>query len=37
VGRAAPQVSRLTTDGRLLAAAFEAGRIATHRVFAPPA
>ena len=32
-----PAVSRLATDGRLLHAAFEAGRAATHAVFAPPA
>lgn len=34
VGRAVPPVSRLTTDGRLLADAFEAGRAALQRVFA---
>jgi predicted patatin/cPLA2 family phospholipase len=31
-----PEVSRLATDGRLLRAAFEAGRAATHAAFAPP-
>jgi len=31
----APPVSRLTTDGGLLAAAFEAGRETLHEVFAP--
>jgi predicted patatin/cPLA2 family phospholipase len=30
-----PTVSRLATDGRLLRAAFEAGRTATHATFAP--
>jgi predicted acylesterase/phospholipase RssA len=30
-----PAVSRLATDGRLLRAAFEAGRAATHAAFAP--
>ena len=30
-----PTVSRLATDGRLLRAAFEAGRAATHAAFAP--
>jgi hypothetical protein len=30
-----PAVSRLATDGRLLRAAFEAGRKATHTAFAP--
>jgi len=30
-----PTVSRLATDGRLLRAAFEAGRDATHAAFAP--
>jgi predicted patatin/cPLA2 family phospholipase len=30
-----PAVSRLATDGRLLQAAFEAGRAATHSAFAP--
>lgn len=35
--RAVPPVTRLTTDGRLLAAAFEAGRTALHRAFTPPA
>jgi predicted acylesterase/phospholipase RssA len=30
-----PEVSRLATDGRLLRAAFEAGRAATHAAFAP--
>ena len=30
-----PAVSRLATDGRLLQAAFEAGRAATHAAFAP--
>jgi hypothetical protein len=30
-----PMVSRLATDGRLLRAAFEAGRAATHAAFAP--
>jgi predicted acylesterase/phospholipase RssA len=32
-----PAVSRLATDGRLLRAAFEAGRDATHAAFAPSA
>jgi predicted patatin/cPLA2 family phospholipase len=32
-----PAVSRLATDGRLLQAAFEAGRDATHAAFAPSA
>jgi predicted acylesterase/phospholipase RssA len=32
-GRAAPPVSRLTTDGALLEAAFEAGRESVHRTF----
>jgi predicted patatin/cPLA2 family phospholipase len=32
-GRAAPPVSRLTTDGALLEAAFEDGREAVHRTF----
>ena len=32
-GRATPPISRLTTDGRVLAAAFEAGRAALHRLF----
>jgi predicted acylesterase/phospholipase RssA len=32
-----PAVSRLATDGRLLRAAFEAGRAATHTAFAPQA
>jgi predicted acylesterase/phospholipase RssA len=32
-----PAVSRLATDGRLLRAAFEAGRVATHSAFAPQA
>jgi predicted patatin/cPLA2 family phospholipase len=31
-----PAVSRLATDGRLLRAAFESGRAATHAAFAPP-
>ena len=31
----APAVSRLATDGRLLRAAFESGRAATHAAFAP--
>ncbi len=30
-----PSVSRLATDGRLLQAAFESGRAATHAAFAP--
>jgi hypothetical protein len=30
-----PAVSRLATDGRLLHAAFESGRAATHAAFAP--
>jgi uncharacterized protein YcbX len=30
-----PAVSRLATDGRLLQAAFESGRAATHAAFAP--
>ena len=30
-----PAVSRLATDGRLLRAAFESGRAATHAAFAP--
>jgi predicted patatin/cPLA2 family phospholipase len=34
-GRATPPISRMTSDGRMLAAAFEAGRAALHRVFAP--
>jgi predicted acylesterase/phospholipase RssA len=32
-----PAVSRLATDGRLLRAAFESGRAATHAAFAPSA
>jgi predicted acylesterase/phospholipase RssA len=32
-GATVPPVSRMTTDGRLLAAAFEAGRAALHRAF----
>jgi predicted patatin/cPLA2 family phospholipase len=32
-GATVPQVSRMTTDGRMLAAAFEAGRAALHRAF----
>ena len=32
-----PRVSRLATDGRLLRAAFESGRAATHAIFAPSA
>jgi predicted acylesterase/phospholipase RssA len=32
-----PTVSRLATDGRLLRAAFESGRAATHAAFAPSA
>lgn len=35
--RPVPPVSRLTTDGRLLDAAFEAGRTALHRALTPPA
>jgi hypothetical protein len=31
-----PAVSRLATDGRLLQAAFESGRVATHAAFSPP-